>query len=63
MSGAAKQRVWHGNAKCLSGPQVNDQFVFGWRLNRQITRFLAFEDAIDIAGCAPVLIEDDEVIE
>ena len=33
------------------------QFVLGRRLHRQVGRLLALEDAIDVAGGAPVLID------
>ena len=48
----------HFEAKRLGGLQVDDQFVLGRRLHRQIGRLLALEDAIDIAGRAPVLIDE-----
>ncbi len=34
-----------------------DQFVLGRRLHRQVGRLLAFEDAIDIARGAPVMVD------
>ena len=37
--------------------EIDDQFVFGRRLHRQISWLLALEDAIDVAGGTPELIE------
>ena len=34
-----------------------DQLVFGRCLHRQVGRLLALEDAVDIAGRAPVLVD------
>ena len=33
-----------------------DQLVLGRRLHRQVGRLLALEDAVDVAGRAPVLV-------
>src|SRR5262249_23620557 len=41
----------------LRGLEVDDQLVLGRRLHRQVARLLAFEDTIDVAGSAPILIE------
>ena len=45
-------------AERLGGLEIDDQFVLGRRLHRQVGGLLALEDAIDIAGRAPVLIDD-----
>ena len=37
-----------------------DQLVLGRRLHRQVGRLLALEDAIDVAGRAPVLVDSDQ---
>ena len=34
-----------------------DQLVLGRRLHRQVGRLLALEDAVDVAGRAPVLVD------
>src|SRR5262249_52444081 len=56
--GAGEQAIGHGEAKRLRGLEVNDEFVPGRRLHREIGWFLALEDAIDVAGGAPELIKE-----
>ena len=55
--GAGEQRRRHVEAERLGGLEVDHQFVFGRRLHRQVGRLLALEDAVDVAGRAPVLVE------
>ena len=43
--GASKQRLRHSEPEGLRSFEVDDQFVLGGRLHREIARFLAFEDA------------------
>ena len=45
-------------AERLRGLEVDHQFVLGRRLHRKVGGFLAIEDAIDVAGRAPVLIDE-----
>ena len=52
--GAGKQRRWDVDAERLGGLEINHQFEFGRQLDRQIGRFLAFEDAINVTGRATV---------
>ena len=47
----------HGEAERLGGLEVDHQLVLGRRLHRQVGRLLALEDAIDVAGRAPVLVD------
>src|SRR5215467_11476287 len=56
--GAREQGRGHLKAEGLRSLEVDDQFVLGWRLHRQIGRLLALEDAVDIAGGAPVLVDE-----
>ena len=44
-------------AERLGGLEVDHQLVLGRRLHRQVGRLLALEDAVDIAGRAPVLVD------
>src|SRR5262245_12512593 len=54
--GACKHRRWHGKAERFGGLEVDDQFVLGRRLNRHVSRLLAPEDAVNVGGCARVLV-------
>src|SRR5262249_683876 len=51
--GLRKQCRWHCYAQSLSCLEIDHQFVLCWRLHWKIARFLALEDAIDIASCPP----------
>src|SRR6516164_10974365 len=44
-------------AQPLGGPEVDDKFVLHRRLHREIGRFLALEDAVNVAGGEPVLVD------
>src|SRR5262245_19169604 len=48
-----KRCRWYCEAECLSGFKIDHQIVLGRRLHRHVGRFLALEDAVDIAGGAP----------
>src|SRR5262245_51555468 len=45
-------------AQRFRGLEINYQRVLGRRLHRKVGRLLAFEDAIDVAGGAPVLVDE-----
>src|SRR3954464_6020185 len=55
--GAREQRRRHREAERLGGLEVEHREVFGRRLHRQVGRLLAPEDAVDVAGGLPVLVE------
>jgi len=42
----------------LGGLEIDHQLVLGWCLYRQVSGFLTFKDAIDVAGGAPVLFDN-----
>ena len=44
-------------AERLGGLEIDHQFVLGRRLHRQVGGLLALEDAVDVAGRAPVLVD------
>ena len=48
----------HVEAKRLGSLEVEHQLVFGRCLHRKVGRLLALEDAVDVAGRAPVLVDD-----
>ena len=48
--GASEQRRNDGETKFFCPLEVNDQLELGRLLHRQICRFGAFEDLVDIAG-------------
>ena len=56
--GAGEQRRRHREAERLGSLEVDHQLVLGRRLHRQVGRLLALEDAIDVAGRAPVLVDE-----
>ena len=45
-------------AERLGGLEIDHQLVLGRRLHRQVGRLLALEDAVDVAGRAPVLVDE-----
>ena len=45
-------------AERLGGLEIDHQLVLGRRLHRQVGWLLALEDAIDVAGRAPVLVDE-----
>src|SRR6266511_2663073 len=55
--GAGEHRRRHVEAERLGGLEVDHQLELGRRLHRQVGRPLALEDAIDVAGRAPVRVD------
>ena len=55
--GAREQRGRYFEADRFSGLEIDDQLVLGGRLHRQIARLLTLEDAVDVAGRLPVLLD------
>src|SRR5262249_47448424 len=55
--GAGKHARRNVEAERLGCLQVNDEFVLGRRLYRQVSWLLTLEDAIDVAGGAPVWVD------
>ena len=55
--GSGEQRGRHGKAERLGGLKVDRQFVLGRHLHGKVGGFLAPEDAIDVACCAPKLVD------
>ena len=55
--GAGKHGRRHGDAEGLGGLEIDHQLVLVRRLHRQVGRLLTLEDAIDVAGRAPELVD------
>src|SRR5271169_4752426 len=60
--GTREQCRRYGKTKHLRGLEVDRQFVLCQRLHRQRGRFLALEDAVDIALRALALVEESRPI-
>jgi hypothetical protein len=56
--GAGEQRWRHREAERLRSLEIDHQFVLGRVLHRQVARFLALEDAIDVAGRLPEIVDE-----
>ena len=50
LGGAQQDRRGYGKAERLGGLEVHDHLVFRRELHREIARFRAAQDAIDIGG-------------
>ena len=38
-------------------PEIDDKLIFSWRLHRHVGRLLPLEDAVDVAGRAPIHVD------
>jgi hypothetical protein len=56
--GAGEQRRWHVEAERPCSPEVDDQLELGRCLHGQLGWLLTSEDAVDVAGGLPVLVDD-----
>jgi hypothetical protein len=55
--GATEQRGGHADTKCLRGRKVDREFILVRGLHWQISRSLALQNTINIAGRAPILVD------
>src|SRR5215216_617764 len=60
--GAGEHGCRHIEAERFRGLEIDDQFVLGRRLHRQVGRLLALEDAVDVSSRAPKLVEEIRAI-
>src|SRR5215831_10508099 len=56
--GECEQLVWNGEAKRLRGLEIDDKFELRRLQNRQIGRFLPFENAADIDTDLAIHVEN-----
>ena len=55
--GALLENPRHVEAERLRGLEVDDEFVLGRPLYRQVARLLALEDAVNITGSLPIHVD------
>ena len=49
--GSGEHRLRNGNAERLCGLEIDNKLILGGSLHREVRRFFALEDTIDVAGC------------
>ena len=52
--GASDEHWWHGNAKRLCRPEIDRQLILVWRLHREVSRLVAFENAVCSRTIEPI---------
>src|SRR6516165_691208 len=57
-AGASLDHLVGGGAEAFGRSEIDDQLELGRRLDRQVARLLALEDAIDVSGRAPELVDN-----
>src|SRR6516164_11631146 len=55
--GAGEQCSGHCETKRFRSLEVDDQFILGWILHRQIGWSFALEDTIDVGGGPPIRVD------
>src|SRR5690242_7113034 len=55
--GAGKHCRWNFEVECLLGFKIDDQLVLGRRLYRQVARFRALKDAVDVVSRVSHLVD------
>jgi hypothetical protein len=53
-------RLWHRDAECPCGLEVDDESILGRRLHCKAAGFLAFKDAINVTSGAQVITSPDD---
>src|SRR4029079_8333631 len=54
---AGEQRRRHGEAKSLGSLEIEQQLKCRWLLDRQVSRYCAFENFVDVCGGALMQVE------